>query len=440
MLGLGSGLLVLSANRFAALAWVALVPLGVAVATYPPSEVASAAALAGAIGNSREIADRTMRVFGVLAAVLSAVLWAGGFGIAAWLMPTAPAWLAVVMPITTLLVHIPLRLVGAPRWHVNTLAQSQEHWLSVVHTGRLGGDLVPTMLMASAAAVVAMFIVDRPAGTATLVAAAASVLTIGSALAFGRASLSAATKRVSTARTTRVSTVVVNGPRPSGELTGTWPIESPAYKDVEGTIQRYTPHIETAVSQGAEIVVLPEVCVLVDETSRARWLEAVAVWARTHDVSVVAPFFDTSIPKNELVVVDATGTTVARYEKQHPVARLEGKRTAKQTPGPVCLKHGERNVSLSTVICVDLDYGDLVGAVRRAGGLLVAPSNDWPKFDELHHKSAVWSAVMSGVAVVRATGWGVSAAYDGAGRLLARATSHDQPQVLTIDVPLADAQ
>jgi predicted amidohydrolase len=207
---------------------------------------------------------------------------------------------------------------------------------------------------------------------------------------------------------------------------------------VEATLERYRPHLDSAAEQGAELVLLPEVCVTVDRESRRRFIDAVASFAGARGVTVIAPFFDASIPKNELVIVDSSGSVVARYEKQHPVAHVEGKREARMRPGPVPLQLGARELVLSTVICVDLDYGDLVKPVRNAGGLLAAPSNDWPRFDELHHRSAVWSAVVTGVPVVRATGWGVSAVFDGAGRVLARASSHDGPVVLTVDVPVAE--
>lgn len=73
-----------------------------------------------------------------------------------------------------------------------------------------------------------------------------------------------------------------------------------------------------------------------------------------------------------------------------------------------------------------------------AAFFLVAPANDWfLGFDELHHRTAVWSAVMSGVSVLRATGHGISSVTDGAGRVLARQSSREGPVVLVVDMPYA---
>jgi apolipoprotein N-acyltransferase len=106
-------------------------------------------------------------------------------------------------------------------------------------------------------------------------------------------------------------------------------------------------------------------------------------------------------------------------------------------PGPHRL---ERGWPISTVICVDLDYADLIAPVRTAGGLLVVPANDWVGFDELHDRSAVWAAVLTETTVLRATGHGICSVRDGAGQLLARASSLDRPTVLVVDAPLRSAR
>jgi hypothetical protein len=99
-----------------------------------------------------------------------------------------------------------------------------------------------------------------------------------------------------------------------------------------------------------------------DEWERRAWIEAVSGWARTHGVTIVAPFFDESVPKNSLVVVEAEGV-VFNYDKQHP--------------------------------------GRCTGAT-----------------------------------VVRATGHGISAIFDGTGRVLACASSASGPVVLVADAPV----
>jgi apolipoprotein N-acyltransferase len=94
------------------------------------------------------------------------------------------------------------------------------------------------------------------------------------------------------------------------------------------------------------------------------------------------------------------------------------------------------SVPLSCLICYDLDYSDYVRAVTRHGGVLVAPSNDWREYADLHDGLALWGPVMTGVPLVRCTGHGISAIFDSAGRRLAAASSFEETVVLVADVPL----
>jgi predicted amidohydrolase len=209
-----------------------------------------------------------------------------------------------------------------------------------------------------------------------------------------------------------VAAVVVDGKPPEhGELTGMWPAQSPEYRDVDSTLARYQPHVEEAARQGARVIVLPEACVFAEAGGAPRWCAGVQAWARALDVTIVAPFFDAATPKNTLAVIDRSGV-VAYYEKQHPAPRVEPPRLSKMEVGPHRLATG---AGLSTAICVDLDYSDTVRSARWAGAVLAVPSNDWfGGFEVLHHRGAVWAAVMGGVPVVRSTGHGISSIYDSA--------------------------
>jgi predicted amidohydrolase len=230
-----------------------------------------------------------------------------------------------------------------------------------------------------------------------------------------------------------VAAVVVDGKPPEhGEPSGTWPAESPEYRDVEGTLARYRPHVEEAARQGAKVIVLPEVSVYAESNAASeRWCAGVNAWARALDVAIVAPFFDAATPKNTLAVIDKSGV-VAHHDKQHPARGAEPPRASTREVGPHRLATGG---TLSTAICVDLDYSDTARSARRAGAPLAVPSNDWfGGFEVLHHESAVWTAVMSGVPVVRSTGQGISSIRDGAGRVLKQQSSASGPVVLVGDV------
>jgi predicted amidohydrolase len=275
------------------------------------------------------------------------------------------------------------------------------------------------------------------ASNLVLVTGCAAVTGVLAALWFGRQSLKAAIRRASAGKPVRVAAVVVDAAPPSGTLTGLWPLESLDYRNVEATLRRYQPHVEHAAKQGARLIVLPEVSVYVEGAEdRTRWLEAVGAWARSLRVAIVAPFYDATVPVNTLIVVDERGV-LASYDKQHPARGMEPARHRIVAPGPHALRAETRRVLLSTVICVDLDYSDLVRPVRSDCGILAAPSNDWfGGFEARHHRTAVWSAVMTGAPVVRAAGHGISAVFDGAGRVIAAQSAELGPVVLVADAPL----
>ena len=62
----------------------------------------------------------------------------------------------VAFPLAMVAAVLPLRLFGAPRWVYNPLARTQQPWLVVVHTARLGGDLMTTAVLATASTSVAL--------------------------------------------------------------------------------------------------------------------------------------------------------------------------------------------------------------------------------------------------------------------------------------------
>jgi predicted amidohydrolase len=209
-----------------------------------------------------------------------------------------------------------------------------------------------------------------------------------------------------------------------------WPLTSPEYRDVARTLARYLRYVEQAAQAGADLLVLPEACVVIDDDSRVAWERGVAEWAAHFSLTVVAGYFDAATRSNELCIVEPGGRSVARYQKQH-LAPIEGKRRERMPPALIRLPCG---ASLSAVICADLDYSDVARRVRQRGGLLAVPANDWPAFRELHHRTAVWAAVLGGAPVVRATGHGICAIFDGAGRLTARRSMEEGPGALIGDV------
>lgn len=430
--GISSGALVVCGKRWPLLGFTALVPLGAGMVSRSPVEVSMAAALAGMIATVPSVWTPTLRVLVVLAGASSATAWALAFALAAWLVRTlGTSFIVVALPTAAILTPLVPRIFGAPRWGSNPLACTQERWLVVVHTARLAGagDLLTGALLALSSAVLCLAYSTRSVSMPLT----AAVLIVAGTLAFGWLSLRRAQRPA--AQRVRVAAVVADGPPPAnGALTGLWPSESPDYRDVEATVARYHPHVALAAAQGARILVLPEVCVYLDEASRPRWLSAVHAWAAEHQVAIVAPYFNAALPRNELAIVDARGA-VAEHEKQYPAPKLEPPRRRRLAVGPHSVSAAGQAHQLSTAICVDLDYGRTARSARRSGQLLAVPANDWfGGFEHMHHRTAVWGVVLAQVPVVRATGHGISAIFDRAGRVIAAQSSRHGPVVLVADV------
>ena len=424
----------------APLAWVGLTPLCFVVLTFSPMQTAFAAAFAGMLTSTHVLLDRTQqRLIGLVAAI-TALSWGSAYGCAAWLVRELPSpWLAaLLLPLAAVVALLPIRFAGAPRWVSNPIACTQERLLPVVHIAQLGGDLLVTAVLAAVSGSIALLLAATTLSLQHWLAAAATMGSAAAALLFGLYAFSAAKRAADRAVRVRMAAVAVNVPPPEqAALTGLWPVESPHARDVAHALRRYELPIRRAASQGAELVVLPECVVCVDDASRETWIETLASWAKEEQLAIVVGYLDESLPSNMLTVIDAQGGVVGSYHKQHPALGMEPKPPVRTFPGPHHVVTRSRTLPLSTVICVDLDYGDLIATARRVGGVLNVPSNDWPIFERMHHRTAVWAAAMSGVPVLRSTGHGTSSVYDGAGRVLAAQSNFHEPVVLVADVPLA---
>ncbi|HKP58576.1 MAG TPA: nitrilase-related carbon-nitrogen hydrolase [Polyangiales bacterium] len=433
-LGAASGVALAASRRRPWLGWICLSPLALVILQGQPAPAALAGALTGAFGCFPSVRSRVLRPLLAMGLVPTMANWCALAAALAWLQrELSPAWLLITLPMATVLSSLPLRVLGAPRWLNNLLACSQEPWLAIVHIARLGGDLTVSALLALAGAVPAVLL----AGTDTFPAVAVALATVLAAVSFGTWSLRSARARVEQCSRIRVAAIVADadvGDEPVA-------LSAPEHCDVSATVRRYELLVERAAAEGARLLVLPEVCALVDDDGRTRWLETVSRWARAHQLSIVAPFlYIGDRPKNELMLVDPGGI-VASYEKQHPGPRIEPPREQRTAIGPHETGSSGGRFAVSTVICVDLDYADLVEPARRGGGILAVPSNDWfDGFEQLHHRTAVWAAVLTGVSVVRATGHGISSIYDGVGRVIAQRSSQGGPGLLLADAPLSASQ
>lgn len=429
--GAASGALLLVAQcdrRLAWLAWLALTPLASVVLTLPPLWAACAGIISGPLACGYVIWRRFPRQFVVMLGVAHGVLWGLGSALAAWLTARLPGpGILVAFPLGVLLALLPLRLLGAPRWLANPLAVTQEPYLSMVHMAALGHDLVIPCLLALCGAHIAQWVTpllsSHGAPPSLLGTTLPTVALLGSAVLFGhirhRSSLQlpAANLRV------RVAAAV------SAPLEG-----NPHYMEQRLALfrQGYGPLVAEAARQKVQLLVLPEAAVHIDASTREAWLQTLVEWAETSAVTLVAGAYDHQEQRNELVIIDNKGRQVATYEKQHP-GPFEPPRQQRMSPGLFCAAANDMP-PIHAVICVDLGYQDFIPQVRHVGGILVAPANDWPALAELHHRTTVWAAALTGLPVVRATSNGISSVFDGSGREIAKRSSDAGAGLLIAEV------
>jgi hypothetical protein len=370
-LGLGTGVLLIGAERVPVLGWVCLGPLYAAVYDSPPP-VAGAAAFLG-IAVATGFAVRGVfpfaRALEIILPLSAAIVWGMVSALAAWVWPSnAPLAGLLIWPAAMVGLTATISLPNAGR-NSSPLLMSQTSVATVLHISGLGNELViPALFGLSGALVAIPFLVDsfsaRTIGALVLAGSA-----VGGAVLFG--SIEARKRGTATARTARVRVAAVAS-NPAVVAGRDYMNDEDDRKDIAGLIEAYGPLIERASGQGARLVVLPEAVAWVTEENREKWIGALQTWAQEHSLWLVSGMFELDRQANRLVVVDPEGDLATSYDKQHPF-QGEPRRYAKMPPANLRGPQGE----LSGVICYDLDYPDMTRAVAHHGGLLAVPANDW---------------------------------------------------------------
>ena len=92
--------------------------------------------------------------------------------------------------------------------------------------------------------------------------------------------------------------------------------------------------------------------------------------------------------------------------------------------------------AITSVICFDMDHPVYIGQAGRSGmDVMLVPSWDWRDIVPFHTYMASFRGIEYGFSTVRATGDGLSAAFDYQGRTLAAANSFTAEQAMIAHVP-----
>ena len=139
---------------------------------------------------------------------------------------------------------------------------------------------------------------------------------------------------------------------------------------------------------------------------------------------------------NKIVMIQPDGRVAWEYQKSRP------------TPGPemaMSSASGGRLRGLDTpygrltaAICYDMDFHPLLAQAGRMGAdMILSPASDWRAIDPRHTEIASYRAIEQGANLVREAKFGLSAAYDYEGHVLARMDEyHAGDLTLVAQVPV----
>ena len=256
-----------------------------------------------------------------------------------------------------------------------------------------------------------------------------SVLAAVFAFGFARLSLAAPTSPTVKAATITISPAVYNQAN-DGLAWATFNRATTAQRAAwrprfTATVDQMLARTQTALSQGAKLVVWQEESALVLPEDRQNAISRAAALARSNGAylqiwlgvftrSQSLPYF-----LNQAILISPAGTVVWTYEKTYPVTGGESAVTVRGSG--VLPVAGTPYGRLTTAICYDLEYpGLLRQAGQKGADILLAPNNEPYSFQASYRGGEqVYRAIENGTSLIRPDGDGISLMTDYLGRVIA---------------------
>jgi len=395
------------------LAWVALVPLLIALDGVSSRRALALGGVAGAVAGFGIVS--WMRVFGVvpwllLAAYLGlyvalfAALWrwisAGRAGwVAVWTVPLV--WTALEYLRSIGVMGFPWALLGLTQWHAP----------EVIHVASATGVFGVSFIVALISAAVALAVVRQTPRPLLL-----PVLVVAAVILWGRAQVPPPERG-----NLRVAAVQPNVP----SRLKFDPLAAPRHMNALRDL------VVQAGQQGAVLIVLPETAVPYNLFGPSGVLREVGTWADRAAATVIASSLEDGVA-NIAAAVAPSGEAVSRYDKVRLVAFGEHGVRPGTRHDPLWTPLGRVGV----VICFESIFPDVGRVLVRNGAELLAVITNDGWFDGTsgvaqHAAQSVFRAVETGRWVVRAANTGVTMVIDPAGRIRGRAPS--QTATLLVD-------
>lgn len=401
-------------NPFWPLAWLAPIPLLIAVIGASRWGAFAYGALAGALSMAVML-NYLLSLGGspipaVVITLIRALIW-GGMALAVrGAARHLPPWAAVfVFPALMAGVET-LIAATSPHGSAGALAYSQMDFLPAIQVASLAGAPAITFVVTLFASAVALLFAKR-----ALVAALAPALIAAAALGFGYWRLEAQGGSVERLYATLIAADQFEG----------------APDDWRAVWTGYTSQIERAADENRRIVLLPEKIAHLEPSERAAAIEQLAEIARRRDILLVVGADDEAETGrfNRAFVFTRAGWE--SYDKRHMIPGLEWQ----FAPGAGDLTFEHEGVRFGVAICKDLDFPAL-GRGYAGVSILLAPAWDFTEDAWLHSRMAVLRGVENGYVIARSARNGALTVSDAYGRLSYEAPSGPQT-AYNVEIPLS---
>ena len=171
-----------------------------------------------------------------------------------------------------------------------------------------------------------------------------------------------------------------------------------------------------AASQGAKLIVSPEMGFYFGNEKRDGWLEKFREVAQKHNVFLAIGYFNDKLQENRLLFMSPDGQDIAEYTKTYLTVFED---SVKGDGSLATVDIGQ--VRIGGMICQDDNFTRLSRAYGREEiGLVAVPSLDWRQVKNAHFQNSIHRAIESRYAIVRAACNGISAIISPMGDVIAQ--------------------
>ena len=178
-------------------------------------------------------------------------------------------------------------------------------------------------------------------------------------------------------------------------------------------IQNYITASQTAIKNGAQVIVFPEKIAIIEPAWRQDALQLLRDAADTSKVTFIAGFDMRGETRRNAALVFEAGKAPYEYDKRRMVPGLEDV----FRPG---LSSGVFEAGRATVVCKDMDFADMIRKDSQAHiRVMFVPAWDFGADGWAHARMAIMRGVENGFAIARSARDGYVTATTATGHLIA---------------------